>query len=372
LYFDDLFCLHWFGGRISINYVRVPLMRSFPTVLILFLGSLLFSTQLLWSQSPIAIEANDFITTTVFFPSNIKKVVAPAANFQFNYENNSNIGLIKGRRGNPSNLLVITAQGYVYSFALSYAEEVSEFNFILSTDQAISKTNVANVKHSNSTTAKSPPSVETPPDVTTAQDPVVPAQQDDSTANDSSETNRSEPVPVQKAPQEIPPSEKNPVQNTEEEKVISAFEVEEDLYDVDREEYYRIYCENNYLQKTIFKRSFRQSKRIAVRLNNILVDRNEKYFVLQIENNSKREYSVAGLSFFRKSNVGQLEKIMEPLYSFNLQETIDPDSINEIVYVFKNFKIGSKEKVMVVLASTETDNVVILPLDNLLINSPSN
>lgn len=334
-------------------------MKSFPTLLIFFLGSLLFSSHNLWSQTPIDLKTNDFVTTTIFFPSNIKKVVAPAANFKFTYEIGSNIGLLKGRKGRPSNLLVITEQGYIYSFALSYAEEVSEFSFILTTDQAISRTMSSNVESS-----EKPETVEQSSGKRNevAKEESVENETIGNTLNNVISTVQDTSIPVQQK------------ENIAQDPIFesSADMGEEDLYDVDREEYYRIYCENNYLQKTVFKRSFRQNKKIALRLNNILVDRNEKYFVVQIENNSKKAYDIAGLSFFKKSAVGQLEKIMNPLYTFNLQENIDPEGINEVVYVFKNFNISAREKISVVLAETNSDNLVILPLDYLLINSPSN
>ncbi|MBU2976035.1 DUF4138 domain-containing protein [Zobellia sp. B3R18] len=337
-------------------------MKSFPIKLIFFLGSLLFSSHIIWSQTPISVKTNDFVTTTIFFPSTIKKVVQPAANFSFSYESGSNIGLLKGRKGRASNLLVITEQGYIYSFALSYAEEVPEFSFILTTDQAISKT-----MSGNGESSKRPEIVE------------------QSSGNDSQETVETNEIPIEnvtannqrknKVSEALTTnvSERQKDTIVQEPVYMSNDDTEEkDLYDVDREEYYRIFCENNYLQKTVFKRSFRQNKKIAVRLNNILVDRNEKYFVVQIENNSKRKYDIAGLSFFKKAKVGQLEKIMNPLYTFNLQESIDPEGINEVVYVFKNFNISAKEKISVVLADANSDNLVILPLDYLLINSPSN
>lgn len=332
-----------------------PAMKTFPTMLIIFMGCLLFSSQIIWSQSAIAIETNDFVTTTIFFPSNIKKVVSPASNFRFSYEEGSNIGLLKGRSGKPSNLLVITEQGFVYSFALRFTEEVSEFNFFLKKEQAISKTKLA---------------------IESSKDSKIVG----STSNDEEvRKNKTNTPPISSVNTNTnlePDSEKGMANNKSEKQLIVPSAVDslpqKDLYDVDREEYYRIYCENNYLQKTSYKRSFRQNKKIAVRLNNVLTDRNEKYFILQIENNSRREYQVAGLSFFRKLDVGQLKKIMNPLYSFNLQEKIDPESVNEVVYVFKNFKISAKEKIIVVLADANSDNMVLLPLDDLLINFSSN
>lgn len=319
-------------------------MRNLSKSIFILLGSCLFFYGPLWSQAPIHLKANDFVTTTLFFPSKIQKVVPPAENFKFSYENGSNIGLLKGSNGRPSNLLVITEEGYIYSFALNYAEEVENFSIILTTDQAISRT--------------------------LGNNPEISRKNDDNvfTANKSldeeaSSDNLSEKNKDYKVEKSVTEAVSVLDEQTQKNDALSNAEAfgdieigEEDLYDVDREEYYRIYCENNYLQKTIFKRSFRQNKKIVVRLNNILVDRNEKYFVLQIENNSRKEFEIAGLSFFKKLKIGQLEKIMEPLYVFNLQERIDPGGINEVVYVFKNFDIVPEEKINVVLA----DAIVII------------
>ncbi len=355
-------------------------MKLFVIHIVFFLGGIIASSFTLQAQSAIPVASNDNVTTTIFFPSGIAKVVPPAANFKFEYEQGSNIGLLKGRNGKPSNLTVITEQGHIYSFALRFSEEVQKFNFILNTEQAIGQTKPITLVDSGNQSAKNTKSPDTVVRTNEAanNDQVTTVEKagndENKTSNSTGETkDTNQPiVPVKTTEATHTPTTQ--IENIPQEPRVTQNmqNGEDDLYNVDRTEYYRIFCENNYLQKTIFKRSFRQNKRIAVRLNNILVDRNEKYFVLQIENNSKKEFEVAGLSFFKKSDVGQLEKIMNPLYSFNLQENIDPDSINEVVYVFENFKITGKERIFIALADENSDHMVILPLDDLLINSPSN
>lgn len=305
---------------------------------------------------PIKVLANEHTTTTIFFPSGIAKTIDPAANFKFEYQNNDpSIGLLQGRKGSPSNLTVITDNGYIYSFALRYSEKIESFNFMLSPDMAVGRTPnhksrpVANVIASTEPTEI--PSDDTASD--TVLDPLI--QGDDNPLNIH-----------------VPLIEDDEPYRESENGNFGIREAQGDLYHIDREEYYRIFCENNYLQKTIFRRTFRQSKRVVLKLNNILVDRNEIYFVLQVENNSRKEYNVNGLSFFRKTGLGQLQKIMKPLYVFNLQDKIDPQSINEVVFVFKRFTISNKEEVYVVLDELENDRMVMLPLDNKQINAPTN
>ncbi len=340
-------------------------MKFFSALFCLLLCSLFSGNGTMLAQTPIAVKANDHVTATFFFPSNIVKVVPPAVNYKFEYEEQTSMGLLKARKGNPSNLTVITEEGNIYSFAVSFAEEISNFTYILEASQAIGKTTPA-------TTIQRP----TQNDGLTVG--TLPTATKDETVNTTATTAGEIPTATEK--EVVEPSVEEPVlqvKQTEDsldsDRAYNAGMKEEaDLYDEDKQEYYRIFCENNYLQKTIFKRSFRQNKRVVLKLNNILVDREEIYFVLQIENNSNREYKVNGLSFFKKASVGKLQKILTPRYKFNLQEVIDPESINEVVYVFKKFKITSKERIHVVLDEQENGRMVMLPLDNKQVNSPSN
>lgn len=323
------------------------------------------------NAKPIALLANEHAKTTLFFPSPISKTIDPAANFNFEYQNDDfSIGLLSGKIGSPSNLTVITADGYIYSFALQYSEKIETFNFMLATDMAVGRIpndksrpvvyeNVE-LKMDSRSEAIDENNITSSERVATPSDDTLPDLEKSYPIDDSSQNFQ---VSLKKTDE--------PYKETEDDHLRSS-DGEGDLYDIDRVEYYRIFCENNYLQKTIFMRTFRQNNRIVLKLNNILTDNNEIYFVLQVENNSRKEYTVNGLSFFLKKGVGQLQKIMKPIYVFNLQDKIDPHSINEIVFVFKRFTISKKEEVFVVLDERENNRMVMLPLDNKQINAPTN
>ncbi len=312
------------------------------------------------AKLPTAVLANEYTTVSLFFPSTIAKVIAPAVNYKFDYERGSTMGLLKARKGNPSNLTVITEDGYIYSFSLKYSENIENYNYIMTDAYAVGKTKVSS----------RPTIINENPDndaVNQPKDSVVdtPVKQDETLQK---------PIEKQGNGEDENTSKDNDTDVSPTNTVDAApIGLEEgDLYDKDRKEYYRIFCENNYLQRTKFKRSFRQNKRIVIKLNNILVDRNEIYFVMQIENNSKKEYLVNGLSFFLKKNRAEPQKIIQPLYQFNLQEIIDPESVNEVVYVFEKFQLTNKEEVFVVLDESENNRMVLLPLDSKQINAPTN
>ncbi len=323
------------------------------------------------NTKPIALLANEHSTTTLFFPSAISKTIDPAVNFKFEYQNDDpSIGLLSGKNGSPSNLTVITVDGYIYSFVLKYSEKIETFNFMLAPDMAVGRI----------------PNHKSRPVVNESRELMMDSRTEETDKNNipsaepielpsddiSSNMATSEPIDNSSLNLQAPLLEDDGRYQDAKHDQLGSSDGEGDLYDNDREEYYHIFCENNYLQKTIFMRTFRQNKRVVLKLNNILTDHDEIYFVLQVENNSRKEYSVNGLSFFHKKGVGQLQKIMKPIYVFNLQDKIDPQSINEVVFVFKRFTISKKEEVYVVLDELENNRMVMLPLDNKQINAPTN
>ncbi|WP_394749131.1 hypothetical protein [Spongiimicrobium salis] len=305
---------------------------------------------------PATIRANDHITVSVFFPSVIAKVIPPAVNYKFDYAPGEAIGTLKARKGTPSNLTVITDKGNIYSFILEYSEKVENFNFILSEGDAVGKTVPPKQTNTLDTAAK-------PIQEDTSKKEISENKDTKLNSGSTTETKPDSSVGEEGAIKEDALPE-NPVSNQNQE--------ENDLYDEDKEEYYRIFCENNYLQRTIIRRNFRQNKRIVLKLNNILVDREEIYFILQIENNSKREYYVNGLGFFLDTNTAEVPKLMTPEYKFNLQEIIDPESVNELVYVFKRFRLKNKEEINIVLDELNGNRSVSLPLTDKQVNSPTN
>ncbi len=346
-------------------------MKNSFILLLLFLCFCFASYGQNQNAKPIALLANENTTTTIFFPSAISKTINPAANFKFEYQNDDlSIGLLSGKDGNASNLTIITDDGYIYSFILQYSEKIETFNFMLSTDMAVGRTpnhiSRAVVNEDRNSKTDSRTAVINENEIASTE-PIETPSEDTNAYSETSALIDDSSLDFQASLVE----DDAPYQETEYDNEGSG-DGEGDLYDINKEEYYSIFCENNYLQKTVFMRTFRQNKRVVLKLNNILTDRDEIYFVLQVENNSRKEYAVNGLSFFRKTGVGTLQKIMKPIYVFNLQDKIDPQSINEVVFVFKRFRISNKEEVYVVLDELENNRMVMLPLDNKQINAPTN
>ncbi|WP_431129516.1 DUF4138 domain-containing protein [Flagellimonas flava] len=85
------------------------------------------------------IYANSTMTMALFFPSDIKQGITGSEHFVFTYnrEKEQNLGLLKAVKGEPSNLLVITTDGKVYSYILKYAEHLENPNRFISVQESI-------------------------------------------------------------------------------------------------------------------------------------------------------------------------------------------------------------------------------------------
>lgn len=85
------------------------------------------------------IYANENHNTALFFPAKVRQGIVGSENFIFSYseEKPRYFGLIKAVPGTTSNLLVLTEDGQIYSYVLSYKEELSSFNYFIDSEKSI-------------------------------------------------------------------------------------------------------------------------------------------------------------------------------------------------------------------------------------------
>ncbi len=85
------------------------------------------------------IWANEKMNLALFFPSEIRQGIVGSEDFAFTYnrEKGQTLGLLKAVEGEPSNLLVITVEGNVYSYIIGYSEELSKLNRFVTRDESI-------------------------------------------------------------------------------------------------------------------------------------------------------------------------------------------------------------------------------------------
>ena len=85
------------------------------------------------------IYASSTMNLALFFPTNIRQGIVGSENFVFSYnrERAQPLGLLKAIKGKPSNLLVITTDGNVYTYIIKYAPSLTEMNRFIPISESI-------------------------------------------------------------------------------------------------------------------------------------------------------------------------------------------------------------------------------------------
>lgn len=85
------------------------------------------------------IFANEHKTVSMFFPEPIRQGITGSSNFAFTYnrEKQQYFGLLQATPGEDSNLLVISRNGDIYSYILSYAKKLNVLSHFIDTTQRI-------------------------------------------------------------------------------------------------------------------------------------------------------------------------------------------------------------------------------------------
>lgn len=317
-----------------------------PLLLLLCLS---MTGNLVANPGPIRVKVNENTTISFFFPAQIAKVIEPTAHFNFSYEKDNNLATLQATKGNPSNLTVITDTGNIYSFALSYSENIQHFTYMITTEQAIGTRGGA-VPRKTEFLAQSSPGYERGDN--TSDDILM--ETIDSTEDDDihSDLTEEDVMEIKITDSKILDGERSEDNYVE----------EASFYDMDREGYYEIFCENTYLQRTITENNMRSNSGVDLRLNHMAIDHNEIYFALQFRNVSKSDYQIRNVRFYIQT-LGNEELPMTPLYTYKLADYIKQSAVNKFVYVFKDFKLGTNQKVYIVMKEKQGHRNIVLPLN---------
>ncbi|WP_175416199.1 DUF4138 domain-containing protein [Aggregatimonas sangjinii] len=320
---------------------------------------------------PITVVANESITVTLFFPSEIQRVIKPAVNYRFQYEQHGTMGTLVARKGAASNLTVITKDGSIFSFLLQYEQEVNNFTYVLSADHAIGTINPSAVPRAIPTEMEEQATPQ-------LEDEAVQKPRSTETTT-ISELKLSEEAQITsvKEPQrmtlrsEVGAKEKTEKDFTESEQT-EAYEglpEESSLYETDRESYYAIFCENQYNQDLRSSKSIKAGTGIELQLNTLTADKNELYFIFQATNRLTSKFKAEKLRFYVRSSVKGKPLQITPLYIYKHLEEVEAGRTKKMIYVLKEFRLSTDQKVYVVLDEKDGMRNTVLNIDGQLINA---
>ena len=140
--------------------------------------------------------------------------------------------------------------------------------------------------------------------------------------------------------------------------------------------YYEKFCSYLLDRKYHFNYYKKRKQSVILRIENIIFDREELYFVIQIRNNSTLDYDLNFLNFSietrQKGKRKSLQRLnQEPIYKHNLPSKISENETVRFVYVLPKFSLSNDRRVILELNEKDGERNIELKLSHRYINNPN-
>jgi len=268
---------------------------------------------LTFGQDKRTIYYNDNENVVLIFPDPITRAI-PGNNevgFGFDKSTAANYGLLRGKSKNKTNLIIFTSSGQFYNFNVEYKKELKDSDktyFVKTEDSAGTTLTEKEILEKSKVTKEAEESASIEPKVSKAY---------------PKETSRYK------------------------DKIKDESGI---LYNTDRDEHYKKFSSNIFSKKSYYKRYFARYGKVKMKLLRIVYNRNELYFVLEIENESGVDYEMNLINFSKvaskpNKDAGFQSINIEPVFIYNDFETIKAHDKKRAVYVFKKFGVN-KDKIL--------------------------
>ena len=250
------------------------------------------------------IYANDYKNVALFFPEEISQGITGAEHFVFTYnrEKQQHFGLLQAKPGKESNLLVIGANGAVFSYILKYKEQLSRLNYFIPEAQSIGM-----------------------------EKPIV-----KDSVND-----------------------KKPQKNLN-----------------NKDDHYRRFGSYLLSKKQRIGRIKQRQYGIILSVENIVFNKEELYFVIQIENKSGLDYDLNFLKLAietrKKGKKKSLQRLYQnPVFKYNLPDKIEKKQTVRLVYILSKFSLSKERRAILELNEKDGERNIQLKISHRFINNPN-
>lgn len=310
-------------------------MKLLSTIILFLLSTYSFSQKVTEKVSTIYVSDNQNVL--IFFDDPIIQGICGHTNFQFafNIKEQSKYGIIRGLKGEKSNLHIITLNGNIYSFVLEYKEKISNFNYFIKSNNSVGNVNGEVVNNKITEDLKI---------IDTITDSNKPNKSDDDVKSDFKSQIKDE---------------------------------SELLYNKDRAEFYRKFCSNMESKKEYFKAYYSENSKVVLYLEDIDINRDEIYFKLKIVNNSGFDYDVNFLNFSKRARKKRKQSSsqsvnLENVFSFNDFSKIPAMESRRAIYVFKKFGVNKDKIINIELNEAKGERNINLEIVSKTINNNYN
>tara|TARA_R110002012_G_scaffold1719_1_gene8365 strand:- start:14927 stop:15703 length:777 start_codon:yes stop_codon:yes gene_type:complete len=158
--------------------------------------------------------------------------------------------------------------------------------------------------------------------------------------------------------------------------VADSIQVETSEKSIDnRTYYYQKFCSYLLNRNQRIGRIKNRNGDIVLSVENIVFDKEELYFVIQIENNSTLDYDLNFLNLSietrQKGKKKSAQRLFQkPLYTYNLPSKIPKNETVRFVYVLPKFSLSNDRRVVMELSEENGERSVELKIPHHFINNP--
>ena len=140
--------------------------------------------------------------------------------------------------------------------------------------------------------------------------------------------------------------------------------------------YYQKFCSYLLNRKQRIARIKKRNEGIILTVENIVFDKDELYFVIEIENNSTLDYDLNFLNLSietrQKGKRKSLQRLyQEPIYKHNLPSKIKENEMARFVYVLPKFSLSDDRRAILELNEKDGERNIEMKLSHRYINNPN-
>lgn len=314
------------------------------TFFFLFLSLTLSHIFVAQAQVKTIIEVTDQANTMLIFDTPIERGIVGNRKFSFSYDksNPSTVGLLKGVKGDDTNLMIITTNGNLYNFKLKYKKEISKTSYFIKDSLAEGNINGKIVYQA---------------DIEKQRTALLEMKEE--------AIRKSKPLTL------------NDPSSGETSIVGKEIAKEKDsLYLNDKIAYVQKFASNLTSKKDFFLKKFSEQNEVFFHLKDYHYNKNELYFAFKIDNTSGLDFDIREVEMYLVSQNNNTktstQKIpLKPLMIYNQPSRVEGHKSATFVYVFDKFSIGDKKSIECELIENRGERNISLVLDDDTINNPN-
>ncbi|MFL1010994.1 DUF4138 domain-containing protein [Flavisericum labens] len=140
--------------------------------------------------------------------------------------------------------------------------------------------------------------------------------------------------------------------------------------------YYQKFCSYLLDKRQYLGRYIRRNDGVILRLENIVFDKDELYFVIQIRNNSTLDYDLNFLNLSietrQKGKKKSLQRLyQEPIFKYHLPSKIVVNETVRFIYVMPKFSLSNDRRVILELNEKDGERNIEMKISHKYINNPN-